>query len=344
MKEDLKISDKNFSIESKIINWMRFPLACLVVFVHIPTYSADNIIEWLCSGVVASMAVPLFFILSGYLYFINIDEKATPIDWYWRKTKSRLKSLGIPYLFWALLPVMYKLVGMLIHWHGPELLIADLSQLNLYHILWDINNSGPEYTVLWFIRNLLIISICSPIIWFFVKHLKYCILPILIALSILNIWIPFPGFSANSTLFFAIGAWCAIHRTSLFSICKLLFIPSVILTPIAIILLRLDCIPLVVFNVICIPLYVHGAWLLFHNKPEAPIIISSSPMFLYLAHCLIIESPSVWRVAYNILPTNGVGELIAYFSIPLVTIVVLILLNWLLRKIAPKSMQLICGR
>ena len=165
MKECIAFNRENFQIESKVINWMRFPLAVLVVFVHVPRTNG-NLIEWVWSDAIASMAVPLFFVLSGYLYFANIPQDSSPKDWYWRKTKSRLVSLGIPYFFWTLLPVIIfcirKIVGMVIHHHGPELLIEGLSNMNFYAILWEAGNGGPENMVLWFLRNLLIISTFTP--------------------------------------------------------------------------------------------------------------------------------------------------------------------------------------
>lgn len=170
MKECLQITPDNFQIESKVFNWMRFPLAVLVVFVHVPR-QAGNLTEWIWSDTIASMAVPLFFVLSGFLYFYNIDHIEKPQEWYLRKTISRLKSIVFPYLFWVLLPALIfcirKIVGMLIHWHGPDMLIEGLSQMNFYHILWEAGNGGPEQMQLWFLRNLLIINIFTPPYGFF---------------------------------------------------------------------------------------------------------------------------------------------------------------------------------
>lgn len=347
MRNTLEFNSENFQIESKVISWMRFPLAMLVVFVHVPR-TEGNLIEWVCSDAIASMAVPLFFVLSGFLYFINIDTESSPRDWYWRKTKSRLMSLGIPYLFWTLLPVLIfcirKIVGMVIHHHGPGLLIDGLADMNFYAILWEAGNGGPENMVLWFIRDLITLSICTPFIWYFIKYCKWSSLVLILVASIFKIWIPAPGFSATSTLFYSIGAWCAIHRTSLFGICKQLFIPSVILTPIAIVLLKMGYIPLAVFNVVGIPLFVHTSYLLFNNQAKAPEIFATCSMFIYLTHCYIVESPKVWRLVHSIIPAAGFGEIVGYFFVPLMAIAILVPLNWILRKIAPKTMRLICGR
>lgn len=314
---------------------------------HVPRQSG-NLIEWLCSDVIASMAVPLFFVLSGYLYFQNIKEDSFPSDWYWKKTKSRFMSLGIPYLFWALLPVMIfvvrKCVGMLIHWHGPEMLLDGVKNMNFYHILWETGNGGPENLPLWFLRNLLIICIFTPPIWIFLKHLQVSSIPLLLAASLLNIWLPIPGFSATSTLFFSLGAWCAIHRFSIFAICQKLFIFSLILTPISIILMYFNHIPLTIFNIIAIPLFLHCAWLIFKNSKHAPTIIATSPMFLYLTHCYIVENHQVWEIIHKVLPETYIGELCGYFLVPSIAIAIIVSINWLLRKTAPKLMILICGR
>lgn len=183
-----------------------------------------------------------------------------------------------------------------------------------------------------------------PPIWYFLKYAKHISLPLLFTACFLSIWIPFPGFSAASTLFFSIGAWCSIHHFSLFAICQKLFIPSVILTPIAISLMFFGCIPLTLFNIIAIPLFLYCMWLLCKDGQRAPSIVATSPMFLYLTHCYIVENQKVWEIVHKILPKTYIGELCSYFLVPIVAIGIIILLHWLLRKIAPRMMLIICGR
>ena len=175
--------------ESKVIDQMRLPLAILVVYVHTPRIEG-NFVEWLWSDTIASMAVPIFFIISGYLYFWNVSSPDSPTEWYIQKTLSRLKSIGVPYIFWAILPItayiFRKTIGMIIHHHGPEMLINGLSSFNFYHILWESGSGGPEQMSLWFLRNLLIIIFFTPLISIFLMKLKYSSLPILIVFSLIN--------------------------------------------------------------------------------------------------------------------------------------------------------------
>lgn len=74
---------------SESINMLRFPLAILVVFVH--GFGADvdvsvlhasgltglavyDYIRLFFSVVIARSAVPIFFIISGYLLFLKVEE------------------------------------------------------------------------------------------------------------------------------------------------------------------------------------------------------------------------------------------------------------------------------
>lgn len=95
---------------SESINMLRFPLTILVVFVH--GFGADiDVSELHASGltglalydyirlffsvVIARSAVPIFFIISGYLLFRKVEEYSKQV--YVGKLKKRWHSLVIPY-------------------------------------------------------------------------------------------------------------------------------------------------------------------------------------------------------------------------------------------------------
>ena len=79
---------------SNTINFLRFPLTVAVVYIHFNisrkgisvhglNYGTDNP-DWytfiinLFSSVIASIAVPLFFLISGYLFFCQKDFDYLP--------------------------------------------------------------------------------------------------------------------------------------------------------------------------------------------------------------------------------------------------------------------------
>lgn len=89
------MSDK----DSQVINLIRFPLAVMVVLIHCGSRSFVDGGEWfrtLVSDVLPAIAVPLFFVISGFLFFQGLEQ------WDWEKWKGkmrrRVKTLLIPYL------------------------------------------------------------------------------------------------------------------------------------------------------------------------------------------------------------------------------------------------------
>ena len=88
------------TLESKVIDWLRFPMAAVVVLNHTgslggaspyPVYSTLCIIfpEAICR-----LAVPLFFLISGYLFFNGLEKWNKGL--YLTKLKRRAKSLLVP--------------------------------------------------------------------------------------------------------------------------------------------------------------------------------------------------------------------------------------------------------
>lgn len=97
---DQYISDK--------IKVMSFFCIIVVLYIHSDFHeTADEIagmmanlcLQTVGSRFVGAMAVPLFFMISGCLFFVHADT----IGDVWRKMRRRVRTLLIPYVIWALL-------------------------------------------------------------------------------------------------------------------------------------------------------------------------------------------------------------------------------------------------
>ena len=95
-------------------NKVTFLLAVLVFFIHISTlanYSlSGHIGKFLFTFhslmlILAEVAVPMFFIISGALFYKNYTPSKTL-----EKYKSRFFSLVIPYLFWNTLWMIFDII------------------------------------------------------------------------------------------------------------------------------------------------------------------------------------------------------------------------------------------
>ena len=93
------------TLQSDVISFLRFPLIIGIVLIHIyintqqveihPYYSATRHI---LSDIIARIAVPIFFLFSGFLFFYQTGNFNKDI--YTTKLKKRFKTLLVPYLFW----------------------------------------------------------------------------------------------------------------------------------------------------------------------------------------------------------------------------------------------------
>lgn len=112
-------------LQSQVIDWLRFPLAVAVVFIHslgtlplddVSVMQADplsgmSLYNWLRifgSHVVTHIAVPTFFVISGFLFFRNMQR--WDVRAYRKKLKSRFRSLLVPYLCWNALAFLWIVV------------------------------------------------------------------------------------------------------------------------------------------------------------------------------------------------------------------------------------------
>ncbi len=212
---------KNTAIDkelSQTISIIRIPLAIMVIFGHsdilsFPLISNGELVNYnqsiirypiiLFSQILFGPAVPLFFMISGYLFFFNCNCLDKRI---WAsKLKKRMKTLLVPYLLWNILYVIYTMLGIISK--GQELDI-----LQLLSGVWSMAGSNfPADPALWFVRDLIIIMFFSPVVDIVISK-RYLFIPFI--LTSFSIWMVstssdliHPGFSVNSILFFTIGGF-----------------------------------------------------------------------------------------------------------------------------------------
>lgn len=217
--------EKN-SIESKALNFMRFPLASLIVLLHTGiTYGPENFTYYLANYIntpIVQLAVPTFFFISGYLFFIG--KNVFNFNTYTNKLKKKVATLIIPYIIWNLIAIVFIYFYQYIKkesiepWSLTEIFWAHGEGIQTTSILnykYPVIIS-PAAGVLWFMRDLIIMMICSIIIYPIIKHLKWWIFPILLLINFLKLGIPIPGFSLTAITFFYSGAFFSINNINIF--------------------------------------------------------------------------------------------------------------------------------
>lgn len=203
---------------SNAISWLRFPLIFLIILLH--CYSVQRLegshenyfkVLYPFSLWLGETGVPGFFFISGFLFFLS---KKT----YSQKLKTRVHTLLIPYLLWNLILLILYLVAWAIGYpqdiNGRSL--TDYTFIDYLRLFWDRGsfdngNFVPLLCPLWYIRNLLIMSILSPFFYYFIKYARELFLisvTVWWLLSYHNAFIP------QTILFFCIGAYFSIFDTN----------------------------------------------------------------------------------------------------------------------------------
>ena len=223
----------NDELQSKTIAFLRFPLIVGVVLIHcyykelpiggvkVPVmdeYPIYKLIADLFSQVLARTAVPLFFLISGYLFFYK-----SSFSWpmYGSKLRKRAQTLLLPYLFWnGALVGLHLLIELLF----PSVLagevkpVLDYGWCDWWDIFWAREPSEPggmpmpiNYP-LWFIRDLMVLVVFSPLVYAMVRYLRQYALALLGFLWLIYDGASTPGLSPNAWFFFSLGAFYSVHR------------------------------------------------------------------------------------------------------------------------------------
>lgn len=186
---------------SKVISVSRFPIIVGVVFIHALIISNGTDLHYFLGNVVGRIGVPLFYIISGYLFFQRYDNS---LKCYKNKLKKRIFSLLVPYLIWNF--IAYLVYAFITHTMQPE---------DFVQSFWVVNSKpghSPADGPLWFVRTLMMLSIISPVMYCLNKN-KYTAF---ISLILLLLWlIGCPGFNKGTIIGFTLfnaGVWLAIRN------------------------------------------------------------------------------------------------------------------------------------
>lgn len=351
-------------LQSKTIDFLRFPLIIIVLFGHAVTSAVfqngyvntggeglfwyDNI-KYIISNILAYLTITSFFFMSGFLFFNNI--KSWTIDKYKSKIKNRFRTLLIPYILWNIIAIVIILIA----YHGISALTPGKAEGNLFSfkniigMFWNYSQTGnPVQIPLWYIRNLMILMLLSPVIWLWVKYLRIYGVAILGLIYISHIAGSIYNYD-ESVFMFSLGAYFGINKINFITSFNKIFTFSVFAYPIMV--LADLCTRNQDFNI-----YIHNAGILIGvvfvfnivskaiEKKDWHISskIADSTFFIYASHYYVL---SFFRRAmiYIVKPDSEVTHFIVYFVPVILTLCVVYAVYLLMRKVTPGFLGILCG-
>lgn len=352
-------------LQSKVIDLLHFPLIVAVVFIHgvgkdifnnfnfIPSNDFILLTNLTTNGI-CRIAVPLFFLISGYLFF----AKKWNMRIYKEKLKRRVHSLLIPYL-------LFNLIGLIIigafQLIVPEMISGNYKTVPEYGLIdfllafWKMDKMNiPFVAPLWFIRNLMVVMLLSPLIYWGIKKLGGWF----VLLFLISWYVNFYTFAIPGTMclaFFSLGGWLRISGKNMVEV----IIPyrkySFIIYPILLLIGALtpvnSLLDIMTDNaaILCGIVASVGvaSWGVEHYSWKIPVLFTSATFFVYAAHVPYIGQ--FIKILLKFIPKSipfmefDVIAWLMHLIVPIIFISLLIMIYHLLKKIFPHFTSLLVG-
>lgn len=329
-----------------------FILICMIVWLHaqVIELSPNGIavyVQHFFTEKITRIAVSFFFLISGFLFCYTIDQNHK-IKSFKNKIKKRVSTLLIPFMIWNILCLI--LVVIIQNSSQINIYSSDIvPEYNFYDYIYQIIFDRPPIAYhLWFIRDLFVVTLISPVIYLLLRYLKFFYI-LIITIFYLFYW--HIGFlSAVSIVFFTFGMYIAMYHKEL---------PNIIFTN-----RLLWILPLVwfIFNLILettkygsmLTFFINGImgilsiWisydLLYKRCIERwlTLDIFSFSFFIYIVHePMLTLCKKIYIMKIGVLSTTT--ALLFYFLSPIVLISCIIIIGRFLKHRTPTLYNLITG-
>ena len=215
-------------LQSQTVAWLRYPLMVLIVIIHTDSALLSSMPNWGVSETVFCMlrtvvrvAVPLFFIFSGYWFFRQPEEFT--LESYKEKISKRVRTLLVPYLLWNIFAWLLHYVIIICQGHAEWITIRQFHPDKLADLFFGFGEgySGmPKAFQLWFLRDLMVVCLLAPQLYMLLKHRRTAIVTLLcftaLYLAAWNMgWHPILNRFPSALLFFSVGAYLGIHKENM---------------------------------------------------------------------------------------------------------------------------------
>lgn len=327
-------------------------MAVLVFVLHCSSFSyytagseklqiADEFIKYrLCM-----VAVPMFFTLSGMLFFRNYQ-----VNDYLKKLKKRFKSLVIPYVSWNTINTLFAMITTLF-----------LSQFfsGRQEFEWTFMSffkgvfHYEYYLPFWFLFELIFFVVCTPVIELLTREkiASPFIIAGILLLCLYEYLVPYPLFRVPNTLvYYLIGAYIGRHWFELFSkkVSKKLSLLGVVMIVIAIISEYMSKLGFYgdfadTIDILNRIVYVWGFWWVIDLVVEKIKLRSfmDHTFMIYAIHVNV--SAIIAKLIYYVLPKSSPMAFVNLILTTIISLVIIELITMFLNRFCKKPYQILTG-
>lgn len=196
------------------ITWFTFGFSLFVVWVHSynaelylgKTAEADAIYRfqhWIGDGI-GQIAVPGFFMISGYLFYRNFSrEKLVP------KWNSRIRSVLVPFIVWNFIYYLGYVIGSRLPWM-TDVVGKGVIPFNLSAAVDAVINYTYNY-VFWYLYQLILLILLAPVLYAVLRHKILGIVFQAVVWILLAAGVNLPELNLDALAYYSLAAFLAIH-------------------------------------------------------------------------------------------------------------------------------------
>lgn len=337
------------TISDTIAN-VSFPLMVCVIISHCAIGDSGNAamdgVSRLFSSILPISCVPVFFLMSGYLFFCNIEKFTFKV--YKTKVYSRVRTLLVPYI---LANTFMILCYAFMHAFTPSLInpenfnVLRFSVVDFFKAFWSIDGFPICYP-LWYIRNLFVIVLCSPCFYLMLQF-KWVGARLGMLVLMFIIYIAFNQNYLVGGLYFYLGA--LLSQKDVVTSLERILNPRLytLLAAIAIIAIYYNYVSssnvwMHIQRLSVAILIIRTFYILSTRIGRVQGVIFESSFFIYLYHAfpVLVLRPLLIKV---ISPTNSVAWITTYAMLIIASLIVCIGAYCILKRYVPSLLSIFVG-
>jgi succinoglycan biosynthesis protein ExoH len=331
-------SSTAFEDISRKIYLLRLPLIFLIVFIHARFMDIDYPDRWsrllsenVLIGKMPHCAVIFFFVISGYLF--TWTEQSGYLNLIQRKGYTLL----IPYILWnTMLMAVHLLCGLLPYKKLlPAFKYAGMTPWQVVVRSYGLDMGMPIDVPLWYVRDLLLLFLVAPLLIWLVRRLPLWFTPLLLLAATFFM-------EDCSVLFFSFGLFCRYWDIDLRPLSK--WWPLFIGAPLGyFITAEFTGINWPLMLWISVPFYT-GIAMLLQRLPQHlqkhMIHFGEYSFWIYCSHAPVATTVTRIGISLNYL---GMPPAVWIALNSVVTVAIIVSCLWVLRRIMPSFVALLCG-
>lgn len=345
---------------SNRITSLRFLLMVFVVLIHacltaddaLNYYNLDFIqpawIEWFknfVTGTLGGAAVPLFFFFSSYLQFKKDDCYSVLL-------KKRARSILLPYVLWTVINIIVFAVAGVMPWTAPFIQSGKSLFWNWNLSDWiqtfTYNCSGfhhPFVAQFWFLRELMIFILLSPVLKFLCKR-SVAMIPLLVAIYIFNLSEFFTALT-SALFFYMAGFYSAEYNISFFKIADKIkiyeYIVLIALFEILKNIARTNASPVALEIVSCL-FFLKLSYFFVRSEKFYRLAeyLAGLSFFLYAVHMPFLQIV-IMKLSFKFVPLHGFDCFVQFVAVGGLMILLGTLAGIMLKKVCPPLFGLLTG-